>query len=223
MRKACPASQPCPGGGNRPGAMGFIPLKRRVCPSFHFGMPVGCRNCRVHDTCTVCLDKFVERRICTATAGFASLDGFQLPPSPPIFGLFQVWVVVRWQSTGRDAESAPGAVATDLARCASYHSNRRVCPSARRASNLSCFASFRTGLQLGDGLAGHSEYLTWNLVVCARRKTPRRLSWSVTPSSTPAKCWSVVVRSKASSFHLRFRFNSAGRRLSWDVFPVQCA
>ena len=83
--------------------------------------------------------------------------------------------------------------------------------------------SFRTGLQLGDGLAGHSEYLTWNLVVCARRKTPRRLSWSVTPSSTPAKCWSVVVRSKASSFHLRFRFNSAGRRLSWDVFPVQCA
>ncbi|OLQ05086.1 Helicase with zinc finger domain 2 [Symbiodinium microadriaticum] len=28
----------------------------------------------------------------------------------------KVWVVVRWQSTGRDAESAPGAVATDLAK-----------------------------------------------------------------------------------------------------------
>ena len=91
----------------RPGTS--IPLsKKRVCPSYHFRMLVGCRV--THEMCERTSSS--NDACAAAAAGLASPDGFQLPPSPRNHLFRDLWVVSRWRATGRDAESVPGAIQT---------------------------------------------------------------------------------------------------------------
>ena len=117
--------------------------KSRVCPSHHCGLHVGCRTCRV--THVMCAGTGSSNdAYAAATAGFASPNVCQLPSSPPILGLFE-----RLMGRRSLAGNGPGcgqrprrraalcrAKATDPARCASHHLQRRACPSYHFAMHV---------------------------------------------------------------------------------------